>query len=273
MENERPDRPSYQAIKNIFQILIRDGQDFPAELPALVESNVRSIRSAHPDAVHQLLSGNEARSFIAAHFDSDVVAAYDLLKPYSYKADLARYCLMFIQGGLYVDLGIRFLTRFEPPLGTGLAVFRDLLTGPGPWGVSNGLVYARAGRPELRTAIDLVVQNCKDRYYGATCLDPTGPGLFGRAIAICNNGLDYWVGDTRMTTAEFDHKNVAYITPDGKLLALNTKRAGSMILQSMAPMITRSFGVGNRSTASATPAASGSSGCTRQWRLERRTAF
>src|ERR1019366_1082228 len=78
-------------IKNIFQILIRDGQDFPAELPALVESNVRPIRSAHPDAVHQLLSGNEARSFIAAHFDSDVVAAYDLLKPYSYKADLARY--------------------------------------------------------------------------------------------------------------------------------------------------------------------------------------
>ena len=189
-----------------------------------MERNIKSIKSTHPDAAHQLLSGKEIRSFIAAHFNSDVVAAYDLLKPYSYRADLARYCLLFIHGGLYVDLGIRLLTRFEPPLGAGLAIFRDLLTGPGTWGVSTGLVYAQAGRPELRTAIDLLVQNCKDRYYGATCLDPTGPGLFGRAIAICNNGLDYWMGDMRMTTPEFDHKNAVYITPDGKLLAQITKK-------------------------------------------------
>lgn len=86
------------------------------------------------------------------------------------------------------------------------------------------MFYAAAGRPELQTAIELVVQNCKDRYYGATDRAPCGPMLFGRAIAIRNNGLEYWVGDTRLTTPEAANWNPVYVTPDGRLLAVRTKR-------------------------------------------------
>jgi Glycosyltransferase sugar-binding region containing DXD motif len=220
-------RPPREAIRDIFQILIRDDQNLPTELPVLVDSAVQSVRSEHPEAAHHLLSGNDVRSFIAAHFESDVVAAYDLLTPYTYKADLARYCLLFIHGGLYIDLGIRFLTRLEPPLGTGLVAFRDCSMLNRGWGslvVATSVIYASAGRPELRTAINLIVQNCRDRYYGTIPLDPTGPGLLGRAIAICNNGFDYWIGDCRTTTPEFENKNIVFATPDGELLALRAKR-------------------------------------------------
>jgi Glycosyltransferase sugar-binding region containing DXD motif len=226
MENPLSYRPRHQAIDEIFQILICDDHKLPAELPPSVESAIQSVKNAHPEATHHLFGGDELRSFIAANFDSDVVGAYDFLRPYAYKADLARYCLLYIRGGLYVDLGVRLLTRFEPPLGTGLAAFREYATsGVGPWWISISVMFAAAGRPELRTAIDLLVQNCKDRYYGPTALDPTGPGLFGRAVAICNNGSDYWIGDARMTTPEFDNKNVVYVTPEGRLLALRTKRS------------------------------------------------
>jgi hypothetical protein len=223
VENTCSYRLPRQAIKDIFQILIRDDQRNYATLPPPLENNIQSVKIAHPEAAHHLFSGSEIRSFIADCFDADVLAAYDSLTPYAFKADLARYCLLFVHGGLYVDLGTRFLRRLEPPLGIGFAAFRyfNLLSGP-PWCVSNNIIFASAGRPELRTAIDLLVQNCKNRYYGSTARDPTGPNLLGRAMAICNNGLDYWIGDSRMTTPEFNNRNITYITPDGTLLALRT---------------------------------------------------
>lgn len=217
----------YQAVRNIFQILIRDDHSLPHEFPAKVEGNTRSLRSAHPEAAYHLLNAEEIRGFLAGNFKSDVVNAYNSLAPYAYKCDLARLCLLFVHGGLYVDLGIRFLTRLEPPLGSGLVAFRDLLvSSKNSWAVLNGLFFATAGRPELRTAIDLIVQNCKNKYYGATALDPTGPSAFGRAIAICNNVLDYWIGDAHVKSNWLQKKTFVFVTPDGKSLALNTKREG-----------------------------------------------
>lgn len=213
-----------EPIRDVFQVLIRDDAGLPTEFPAHVEANIQSVRGVHPEAAYHLLGGEQVRSFIAAHFSSDVVATYDTLAPYSYKCDLARFCLLLVHGGLYMDIGIRFLMRLEPPSGTGLVAFRDLLHAcRNSWGLNSGLLFATADRPELRTAIDLIVQNCKDRYYGATPLDPTGPSLFGRAVAMCNNSSDYWLGETRMTTPELANKNIAFVTLDGRLLALRSK--------------------------------------------------
>ena len=41
--------------------------------------------------------------FIKKHFTKKVLNAYHLLIPGSFKADLFRYCVLYIQGGVYVD--------------------------------------------------------------------------------------------------------------------------------------------------------------------------
>ena len=44
------------------------------------------------------------RDFIAKHFSEEVVYTFDKLKPGAYKADLWRYCVMYITGGIYLDI-------------------------------------------------------------------------------------------------------------------------------------------------------------------------
>ena len=39
--------------------------------------------------------------------DSDVLNAFDMLKPLAYKADLARYCLIYKLGGWYADISLK----------------------------------------------------------------------------------------------------------------------------------------------------------------------
>ena len=49
------------------------------------------------------------RQVLIDNFDFEVVAAYDKFRPYSYKADLGRYCLLYAMGGWYFDIAIKLI--------------------------------------------------------------------------------------------------------------------------------------------------------------------
>ena len=42
--------------------------------------------------------------FIKSHFSKRVLYAYDKLIPGAFKADLWRYCIIYINGGIYIDI-------------------------------------------------------------------------------------------------------------------------------------------------------------------------
>jgi hypothetical protein len=152
------------------------------------------------------------------------------LTPYSFRCDLARFCLLYAFGGLYADLGVRFVRPFLPPAGVGLAGFRDYwLSATHSPAMSTSIIHAAPGRPEMRTAIDLIVENCRRHRYGATPLDPTGPGVLGRAVAIADAAESSWFGDYRAITPEFPRKNLAFVTPDGELVALGKNEPGGSL--------------------------------------------
>jgi len=46
----------------------------------------------------------QAEAYIARHYQSNVVAAFQVLQPYAYKSDLFRYLVLYNEGGWYVDL-------------------------------------------------------------------------------------------------------------------------------------------------------------------------
>jgi hypothetical protein len=63
------------------------------------------------------------------------------------------------------------------------------------------------------------VHNCKSEYYGVDSLSPTGPNLFGRAIAIsdyCNNTI---FGDLLTPTAMRKNETRAMVLPNGDVFA------------------------------------------------------
>ena len=50
----------------------------------------------------------QSRAHVGAHCGERALAAYDMLVPGSYKADLFRYCILWSDGGVYGDLAHRY---------------------------------------------------------------------------------------------------------------------------------------------------------------------
>jgi hypothetical protein len=125
---------------------------------------------------------------------------------------------------LYVDLGCRFVRRYEVPKHKSIGFFRDLGIGGGAaWSVCNGIIYAKPRREETRLAIELIVSNFKNRFYGANAVAITGPVPLGLAIATANKPDDYFAGEMRALTPEFENRNYCFVAPDGSLVSIRTK--------------------------------------------------
>lgn len=62
----------------------------------------------------------DIENFLSTHFPPEVRQAYDALLPGSFKADLFRYCVLLIYGGVYADIDILLETNLnfiEPDIG------------------------------------------------------------------------------------------------------------------------------------------------------------
>ncbi|MBV1774388.1 hypothetical protein KSF73_01540 [Burkholderiaceae bacterium DAT-1] len=209
---------------NIFQITIIDNKSTPQSYPQEITENFNSVKLHYPDANHVLLDTNDILAFLEQHFEAEVLDAFNLLAPYAYKADLARYCLLYIYGGLYIDVGIRLLNRLIIPIDKKFYLFRDLTHSSNtPWAVSNGIFFANAGCNELRIAIDLVLDNIRKRFYGPNSLHTTGPALFGRAFAIANDPNALACGEVRKLTADCHEINIGFVDACGRLIGLRNK--------------------------------------------------
>ncbi len=215
-----PDRPMH-----ISQIFIADAPE--NRLPPALESASNTIRAAFPNAHHTLFNRETLRAFISQHYDSEVTWAFDKLRPYAYKADLGRYCLLNAIGGWYFDISIRCINTFHPDEDITFLAFRDIqrcsLTS---WACSNTILYSRPDNHALQTALANIVHNCKTDYYGITPLCPTGPTLLGQALAIHGGRSDFIYGDVLELTPNHEKKNRAFVLPDGMILAWSKPAEG-----------------------------------------------
>ncbi len=211
--------------KNIFQIYISDSNEIPTQLTDCMES----IKANSNGYKYQLYRGDELREFIKKNFDKDVIWAYDKLTPYSYKADLGRYCLLQKYGGWYFDISTSMTAKLPIVKNLSNIVFRDTPypAGRSAWETSTSVIYSEAGNDLTKIAIDMVVENCKADFYGTFTLDPTGPGLFGRALAKIGPSKTTVNGMYLSLTPHHKLKNFACILPSGKILAWGKKTHGT----------------------------------------------
>ena len=79
----------------------------------LLYNAVQTFLELNPEYTYLLFDDYECRKFIKENFQLDVLIAYDLLIPGAFKADLFRYCYLYINGGCYFDFKniIRFPIR------------------------------------------------------------------------------------------------------------------------------------------------------------------
>lgn len=206
-----------------FSILIHDqaGAD-SAALPPAILRNIGSFKAHHPDATHRLFDQRGIRAFLRENMESDVLWAYEQLLPYAYRADLARLCLLHELGGVYADLSVFFHGGWPVQPGK-IAVFRDRAV-VAPWIVSNTIISAPARFPALEAAIRMIVAHCHTRYRGASPLCPTGPVLFGKAIALHCEPDQIHLGEVGNVSGRTTAEALVFVdATDGRLVAYRTK--------------------------------------------------
>lgn len=208
----------------ISQIFLSDTDN---QLSPFLQHATTTVKEAFPQFEHIIYNKESLRQFIADNYDADVLWAYDCLKPYSYKADLGRFCLLNKLGGWYLDIGVRMVNPVEIGPRIKFLAFRDIQRFSfTSWACATTVLYSQTENAALVTAIELIVKNCQDKYYGITPLCPTGPTLLGRALAINGSNESFIYGDYLELTPTHEQKNRAFVLPNGTIMAWSKPSGG-----------------------------------------------
>lgn len=219
----------YQIPKKIFMTWEKH------QLTDAMYNNIQEWIKLNPDWELHLYSDDDCIQFIQSHFDNDVFEAYTNLYPTAYKADLFRYCVLYLYGGVYSDVKIVPLQ----PIAHILSEDIDFLSVKDRF--SKGLEFdgyifqtflcAKPYHPFFKKSIDLIVENSKNNNYGNDPLSPTGPGLIAKAI---NLSLDRPANSTITTGKQniqgfkfelLSVKNHSIIDATGNIFSLNAYKS------------------------------------------------
>lgn len=155
-------------------------QTFASRVPqSLLHTNaIYTFLELNPDYSYEFFDNVRCRAFIQEHFSSDVLKAYDLLKPKAYKADLFRVCYIYIKGGCYFDH--KFILR-KPLFHIIDSNDDNVLCQDTPHDCTyNALILAIPKLPEIKIVIDTIVYHALNHIETDSCLSVTGPRLFKR---------------------------------------------------------------------------------------------
>lgn len=147
-----------------------------AKLPPLMKANYDLLVEQNPEFNFHLYDENACREFIKGHFEEYVSNAYDNLIPCSYKSDLWRFCVLYINGGVYMDIKYKCVNNFKLIALTE----KEYFVKDRPKGMAyTALIVVKPNNNIMLQCIKRIVENVKTKYYGTSCLSPTGPGLLG----------------------------------------------------------------------------------------------
>jgi mannosyltransferase OCH1-like enzyme len=180
-------------------------------LPSKMKECVDRLKHMNPEFTHHLFDDDDCRNYIQKNFDTNVLQAYDTLIPGAYKADLWRYCVLYKEGGIYMDIKLQCEPNFrllelvdkehfvlDRPYIRSISLKDELAWIQSPhysksvyskvdaniWengniGLYNAFMVSKPHNPILKECIDIIVENTKKKIYGYGPLYPTGPGLLG----------------------------------------------------------------------------------------------
>ena len=191
------------------------------DLPPPVLAAMQSVKDSYSDATHYFFQRPEIEVFLAQHFDCSVLKLFRGLIPSAYQSDLARYCLLFVHGGWYVDLTLKMLTSIRVVDDIDMVVFADrgCMSMCQPWAIQNGLIYSKPGNPIFLRVIERIAAYRNRNYYGTSPLSPTGPNCLGVEVAAEESGMNIVKGLFQPLTPTLSFQNLMYVSQSGMLLA------------------------------------------------------
>jgi hypothetical protein len=232
---------------DIFRELSNAG--LPPKMYDCVRSNLL-LNRVGVDCIHYLFCDDDCREFIRKEYPPDVLMAYDRLIPTAFKADLWRYCVLYLYGGVYLDIKLEFIpssinlrsiiTAFcGGGGGGGLFVLERDSVGLWPsrrFGIHNAFIITKPKNPILLDCIFSIVSFAKSGGSGLNTMSldsssvsgwmtrplfVTGPGLLGDIWRKHHRGDGDGVPDSYATMAPYfrlffeGNGRIGYFVDDG----------------------------------------------------------
>jgi hypothetical protein len=201
---------------NIFQTW------YTLDLPPKMKENVDLLKTHNPEFTHYLYDDEMCREFIKNNFDEDVLYAFDKLKPGAYKADLWRYCVLYIHGGIYLDIKFKCVNQFKLIELTDKEYYVKDISFAGNNGIYQAFMVNLPGNSSLLNTIHTIVQYCTQNTYTTSSLCVTGPGLLYHVMSD-----DQYVSYELQNIGHIIVKNNTYILvsyPEYRMEQSNTQK-------------------------------------------------
>jgi hypothetical protein len=153
-------------------------------LPPTLQNNVEYIKTTNPEFEVRVFSLEECEQFIKDNYEERVLNAYNTLIPLAYKADLWRLCVLYIYGGIYLDISFKPINNFKFIEIIDREYFSSEVRLK-PYendqykGTSNGLISVYPKNEVIYKSIYAIVDNIEKRYYGEGVYDITGAIVLG----------------------------------------------------------------------------------------------
>lgn len=150
-------------------------------LPPKIQENVQKIKELNPEYEYHLFDDNDCRELLRTYFGNNYANAFDELIPGAFKCDFWRYAVMYVYGGVYLDMDI-----------TPLVPFRDMLTDKDEFvsivdithfstpGIYQAFIASRPLHDIMRYSLQLAFANIitkRSDMLGVDTLSITGPGV------------------------------------------------------------------------------------------------
>lgn len=203
--------------ENIFQIY-HDKTLIPDYIPAF-------IKKLNPQYNYKLLDFEEGKQIIKENIKDDMLKqqicdAIDKMPRYCHKSDLLRYCLLYIYGGIYLDVDLQIIIPFNQIIPQDVDFCTAIGAGPNPYivngnkihcGMANGIIMSKKENPIL---LDLIRFSLSNKH-----LFDKNPIFRGENVYYL---FDYLRNETKKQNIVFEPFKILQIF-DQKIYLLNTE--------------------------------------------------
>lgn len=143
---------------------------------------VNKLKHDNPEFIHNIYNDKTCRAFIKNNYNHRVLNAYDSLKPFAFKADLWRYCILYKYGGIYLDIKYKCEPGFKLyQLINNETYIKEYWNGVYlDNAIYNGFIVSKPNNPKLKNIIDQICIHVETKYYDNLSSGQTGPYLFSR---------------------------------------------------------------------------------------------
>lgn len=166
---------------------------------------INSWKVCNYEYEHYYFDNDKRINFIDKYFDKSVLNVYLSLIAGAFKADLWRCCVLYINGGVYIDADMVCLVPLREYI---LPNYEFFIARDDPMSKSyllNGFIASTPKHPFLKKQIDEIVYNVENKlkpFY----LDICGPGRLGKSVNKClqlDENSEYVLGENNINNYNF----------------------------------------------------------------------